>query len=275
MCEQQQQPSPPPSPSKQFVCLSGLPRSGSTLLSALLSQNPLIHAEGNSAVCQFMWNTHTLCFAAPIEQIEANNRTNTLHDLIAHIPYVYYKNIGKEKTIIVDKCRAWTVPTNFDIAKKYIDVNMKCIVIERSVLDVIRSFTKLYMRNKWSQETINEVLHKMLVANTEPIMVSLNGIRWAKQNNANYPHFLFIQYNQLIENPEKVMQAIYQFCGWTYFAHSYTNIVNLHPENDNHYNLTGFHAIRDTIQKEDMPFPFVLDKTIEEKCRVLDQIMGY
>jgi len=46
----------------QFVCLSGLPRSGSTLLSAILSQNPLIHAEGNSAVCQLMWDMQMSCF---------------------------------------------------------------------------------------------------------------------------------------------------------------------------------------------------------------------
>ena len=39
---------------QQFVCLSGLPRTGSTLLSAILSQNPLIHAEGNSAVSPLM-----------------------------------------------------------------------------------------------------------------------------------------------------------------------------------------------------------------------------
>jgi sulfotransferase len=256
----------------QFVCLSGLPRSGSTLLSAILSQNPRIHAEGNSAVCQFMWNTHTMCFANPIEQIEANNRTNTLHEFVSHIPNIYYKNIGIEKEIIVDKCRAWTVHTNFSIAQKYIDPNIKYIVIERSVLDVIKSFAKLYTRNKWSQETINSELNKMLIANTEPIMVSLNGIRWAKQNNANN-NFLFINYNQLVEEPAAVIQSIYRFCEWTPYAHTFTNIVNIHPENDSHYNLKGFHAIRATIEKE--PTPIVLDKAIEEKCLMLNKIMGY
>ena len=32
----------------QFVCLAGMPRAGSTLLAAILSQNPQIHTEGNS-----------------------------------------------------------------------------------------------------------------------------------------------------------------------------------------------------------------------------------
>ena len=32
----------------QFVCLAGMPRAGSTVLAAILSQNPQIHTEGNS-----------------------------------------------------------------------------------------------------------------------------------------------------------------------------------------------------------------------------------
>jgi Sulfotransferase family len=42
----------------QFVCLAGMPRSGSTVLAAILSQNPQIHTEGNSPMCQMMWDTY-------------------------------------------------------------------------------------------------------------------------------------------------------------------------------------------------------------------------
>ena len=41
--------------------LSGLPRTGSTLLSAILYQNPKIHAEGNSGLCQLMWDLEVSC----------------------------------------------------------------------------------------------------------------------------------------------------------------------------------------------------------------------
>ena len=82
----------------QFVCLSGLPRSGSTLLSALLSQNPEIHAEGNSAVCQLMWDMQQSCLSAAKEQLLANNRQSTIKDIISQIPHLYYKNNSpKEK----------------------------------------------------------------------------------------------------------------------------------------------------------------------------------
>ncbi len=47
---------------KNFYFISGLPRTGSTLLSSILYQNPLIHTEGNSALCQLMWDIMFLVF---------------------------------------------------------------------------------------------------------------------------------------------------------------------------------------------------------------------
>ena len=82
-------------PYSQFICLSGLPRSGSTLLSAILSQNPLIHAEGNSAVCQIMWDLQQSCTTTAKEQLSANNRMNTMSDLISSVPHIYYKQDRK------------------------------------------------------------------------------------------------------------------------------------------------------------------------------------
>ena len=38
----------------EMVFLAGLPRTGSTVLSAVLSQNPDIYAGTNSPVCQLM-----------------------------------------------------------------------------------------------------------------------------------------------------------------------------------------------------------------------------
>ena len=109
---------------QQFVCLSGLPRSGSTLLSALLSQNPTIHAEGNSAVCQLMWDMYESCTNKASEQLKANNRHATIRDLISQLPQIYYKNIPKEKQIVVDKCRSWTIPINIALLKEYIEPHL-------------------------------------------------------------------------------------------------------------------------------------------------------
>ena len=265
----------------QFVCLSGLPRSGSTILSAILNQNPLIHAEGNSAVCQFMWDMHHSGTVNAVEQLKGNQREHTVKDLIEQIPKIYYKDIPPSKQIIVDKCRAWTTVNNVDLLRKYIDPEIKIIVLERSVEAIMKSFMKLYQKNIWTETYIHDVLKAMLIPNMEPVMRSIIGINMAKKANMTQakptpqakPTFLFIQYNDLIANPTETIQRIYTFCGWAPYSHDFQNIVNTHPENDTFYKLEGFHSIRPTLLKEENTV--VLPPDIQAKCKQIDALMGY
>jgi sulfotransferase len=262
----------------QFVCLSGLPRSGSTLLSAILDQNPLIHAEGNSAVCQFMWDMHQSGTVHAQEQLKGNQREHTVGDLLKQIPKTYYKDISPTKKIIVDKCRAWTTSTNVKILQKYIDPAIKIIVLERSVTAIMKSFLKLYQQNNWKEDYTHAILKALLVPNSEPVMKSIIGINMAKKNakvtdNINDQTFLFIQYEDLIAQPAETIQRIYDFCGWAPYPHDFQNIINIHPENDEFYKLAGFHTIRPTLQKAENNV--VLPPDIQAKCLQIDTLMGY
>ena len=254
-----------------MVCLSGLPRSGSTLLSAILNQNPRIHAEGNSAVCQFVWDIHQSGTVHANEQLQGNNRTQTMGDIIKAVPAIYYKDISPTKKIVVDKCRSWTIDTNVAILKKYIDPNIKIIVLERSVTAIMKSFMKLYVKNNWPAANIEATLKALLVPSAEPIMRSIGGINLAKKNNTQQ-NFLFIHYDDLIAQPAETLQRIYTFCEWAPYTHDFQNIVNTHPENDDFYQLKGFHDVRSKVGKEENAV--VLPPDIAEKCRKIDALIG-
>ena len=250
---------------KQFVCLSGLPRSGSTILSAILNQNPLIHAEGNSAVCQFIWDLHQSGTVNAAEQLNGNNRTGTLQDIIQQIPNIYYKDRPSGKEIIVDKCRAWTNPANVALLRQYLDPAIKIIVLERSITAIMQSFMKLFQKNNWSKAYRYAILQALLVPHTEPVMLPLLGMQMARKENKT---FLFIHYDDLIAKPAETMERIYAFCGWEPFAHHFENIVNAHPENDAFYNLKDFHTIRATLNKE--ANTVILPPDILAKCQEID-----
>ena len=250
---------------EQFVCLSGLPRSGSTLLSAILSQNPKIHAEGNSAVCQLMWDMQQSCLNNCKEQLSANKREDTTKDLIKSIPEIYYNKIDENEKIIVDKCRSWTIPENVKLLKEYIDKDIKIIVLERPILNIINSFNKLYIKNYKSID-----LNTLITPNSEPVMRSLNGLIYAKQNNNN--NFLFITYNELIENTEETIKKIYDFCNWEYFEHDFNNIVPKYIENDEEYGLKGFHDVFSTIRNVNNEI-FLLED-IKKKCMDIDEMIN-
>lgn len=251
---------------EQFVCLSGLPRSGSTLLSAILSQNPKIHAEGNSAVCQLMWDMQQSCLNNCKEQLSVNKRENTIKELIKSVPEIYYNNIDENEKIIVDKCRSWTIPENVNLLKEYVDKDIKIIVLERPILNIINSFYKLYIKNYKSID-----LNTLLTPNNEPVMRSLNGVIYAKQNNDNN-NFLFITYNQLIENTEETIKKIYDFCNWEYFEHDFDNIVLKYIENDEEYGLKRFHNVYPSIRSIDNKI--ILLEEIKKKCMDIDEIIN-
>lgn len=223
---------------KQFVALSGLPRSGSTLLSAILHQNPEIHAEGNSAVCQLMWDMQQSCRTTAKEQLDANYRDNTAYQLVKAIPDIYYQNTTRP--IVIDKCRSWTLPANQDLLRRYISETPKTIVLTRPIDEIIKSFESLYKLNN-KPFNANEYLRE----DSEPLMRSLRGVEWAQQINKG--EFLFITYAELVENTDNVLDDIYAFIGADRYFHNLNKIENLLPENDSIYGLLGMHDVRSQI----------------------------
>ena len=246
---------------KKFIALSGLPRTGSTLLSAILSQNPDIHAEGNSAVCQLMWDMQQSCNGNSKQQLIANNKYDIINDLIASIPDIYYKNITQP--IIVDKCRSWTLPDNMNMLSNYIDENPKVIVLERPLIDIVKSFVALRLKNNWIGNPEKGLLDEW----SEPIMRSYNGVKWAKENNKG--EFLFVKYDDIVNDTKETLKKIYEFCELEYFEHNFNHIINKHPENDEVYEMLGQHDIRPTISKRKIEVN--LSNKIINKCKALDQ----
>jgi sulfotransferase len=242
---------------KQIFFLSGLPRTGSTLLTSILSENPKIHDEGNSAVCQLMWDIKVSCESDASQQLKANNRDNTKKDIISKIPEIYYANTNKP--FIVDKCRSWTLPANINLIKDFITDKPKIIVMIRPLREIVESFIYINSINK-----VNFNVEQLLAKDSEPLMRSLEGVKFAiEQKNDD---FIFIKYKDLVEQPEKTIKNIYNFCGIEQYNHNYTNIVNKNPENDNIYDLVGFHDVRSTInyREKNIKLPKNIEKQIEQ-----------
>lgn len=244
---------------KRYIGLSGLPRTGSTLLSSILSQNPEIHAEGNSAVCQLMWDMQCSVYESSNLQLTVSNRIDTGIELIKNIPNLYYKDVTA--SIVIDKCRSWTLPDNMAMLNKYFEHKPKVIVLERPLLEIVRSFVALRQANNWQGDLEAELLDDW----SEPIMRSYEGIKWAKANNNG--EFLFVQYSELLNATESTIDKIYEFCEIESFEHDFNNIVNKHPENDTIYGMLGQHDIRPTISKRYLDV--TLSDAIIKRCKEL------
>lgn len=225
----------------KFFYISGLPRTGSSLLSNILMQNPSVHSEGRSALCQMMWDMQYSIEGYSREALEANRRTPKTSDIVMKaLPDLYYNDVDRE--IIFDKSRTWTLYANHQMLKRYVDESPKIVVLVRPVDEIVRSFAMLRFNNGWT----GDVYTDLIMPNTNPITYSLEGI-----SNAKYIRdegFLFVTYKSLVETPSTVLQAIYKHCGLNWFSHDLDNVEQKFTEDDVGYGLVGMHDVRQKIE---------------------------
>jgi len=195
------------------------------------------------------------------EQIKANNKDLT-NKLVKPIPHTYYGDV--KKPIIVDKCRSWTLPENMEMLHRYFDNKPKVIVLVRPLIEIVASFMALRKNNGWTNLETD-----LLKDGSEPIMRSLAGVQWAKQNNNG--EFIFVTYDDLVDDTEPTLDRIYQHCEWEPFKHRFDDIVSSVEEDDSVYGLVGQHQIRPKIDRRRLDVD--LSDELVKKCNWLDQLI--
>lgn len=193
------------------------------------------------------------------EQIKASNK-NVLDSLVKSIPHSYYADVAKP--VVVDKCRSWTLPANMEMLNRYFDSAPKVVVLVRPLVEIVASFMSLRKANGWT-----DIEAGLLDDGSEPIMRSLAGVEWATKNNTG--QFLFITYDELVDDTQVSLNRIYEHCGWQLFEHNLDDIVNEYKENDDVYGLTGQHDIRPQISRRTLDID--LSDELLAKCNSLDR----
>jgi hypothetical protein len=124
---------------KTYHFLAGLPRSGNTLLSSILNQNPEIYSSPLSPIAGMMWDYRGSYRTEPINRNKENKlRADTF---LSSFMDNFYKDVNKP--IVIDREKMWGTPANLALIKEYITPTPKIILTVRDVLDIIASFVKM------------------------------------------------------------------------------------------------------------------------------------
>ena len=239
---------------KQFYFMSGLPRSGSTLLTALLNQNPNIHASTNSPLLDTIHYTEEYLLKNS-EQYKANPKPECAHKVLSSIPYNYYFNTPEN--IIVDKSRGWV--NQIEHIKDYITKEPKIICPVRDIHDIISSF--LYLIQKSSTTSFidkgliernipitNDNRADYLMSSEGSIGLSYHALSEAYRKG-NDKYLLLVDYDDLIKNPQQQLNRIYEFIEIPKFTHNFNSVKTKEDENDSVYQLENMHTVRDKVEK--------------------------
>ena len=272
---------------KTFYFIAGLPRSGSTLLSAILNQNPRFHSAPNSPVLSTMVTLEQ--FLMTDEHFNAYPKVQQGKEIIASILPQYYSDV--KQPVVFDKNRAWV--SRIDYIRGYFDINPRIICPVRDISEILASFITLirdsYSSNQGKLNIIDETLVKnnipltdenrcAFISSSEGILgASYNTIKDALMNG--YDDMIhFVEYKDLIEKPQETMNEIYEFLDEKPYNHKFKNIKYSHNTNDFQvYGLPTMHEVRPKMEITSKNPAEVLSPEILKGCqnaefwRILDQ----
>lgn len=242
--------------SKKFNIIAGLPRSGSTLLCNLLNQNEKFHATETSALVRVLTAVKT-GWENVTENIASNN-INKKENVLKAIVNGYFDEIEKE--VIFDRNRAWN--NEPELAKLVFGEDVKIILCVRNLVDILASFEKLFRKNNSIYDTTDKrnfggdfstVLKRCdtWASVKGPIGSSLEALQELLLRSSD--NTLIIEFDSLLNEPQKTLDKIYNFIGEKYFKHDFNNIIQTTKEDDRFHGILGLHDIHNkiTIPKND------------------------
>ena len=239
---------------KTFHFLSGLPRSGSTLLSALLNQNPEVHASTNSPLLDTIHYTEEYLLYNS-EQYKAHPKPEAAHKVLSSIAPNYYFDIPEP--IIIDKSRGWV--NQVEHIQDYITKTPKIICPVRDILDIMVSFLCLieksgpdnFIDNALRTHNIEVNINNRcdyLMGSQGIIGMSFNALSEAHRKGWN-KYVIMVEYDHLMQNPQREMNRIYDFLEMPRYNHNFDMVNSKFEEKDTVYGLKDMHTVRTKVQK--------------------------
>lgn len=231
----------------QFHFISGLPRSGSTLLSAILGQNPRFHA-GMSGPMAGMFGALLGEMSARSEYsvfINDAQRQRVLRGLFDS----YYADCPAE--VIVDTSRAWCARLP---ALSQLFPTGKVIACVRHVPWIVDSIERLIQKNAFSPSSIFNYTPGGTVYTRANGIAGADGMLGYAYDalkeacyGAHADRLLLVQYETLTTEPAKALAAIYHFLGEPAFKHDFKHVDYDARAFDAKAGTPGLHDVRPAV----------------------------
>lgn len=258
---------------KSFFFLAGLQRSGATLLSSILNQNPDIWVSPASPLFRLMVGETAIYDSA--ENIDYDRKDGIARS-IAQTPHAFYAD--KEAKYVIDKNLNWQTPNGIGLIRTYMTEKPKIICPVRSIPEILASFDSIVTSIKGNEDnSIDAAVQRetlpignladrraeWLMRYDKDIQICLNGMKLALNPDLR-DIFLFVEYNDLVSDTEAQVKRIYEFLEIPEFKHEYQNIVDP-SEISEDSPLTGIkhlHRVRPKIEKKSVEPSEVLSEGI-------------
>ncbi|MEQ9425361.1 MAG: sulfotransferase [Cyclobacteriaceae bacterium] len=223
--------------------ISGMPRSGSTLLSGILSQNARFHASMSSPVGSLINGI--------LEQTGAGSEFYSFFNeekrrrMCKAVFNSYYEDV-LEKDVLFDTNRMWAARLH-QLVELFDDFKVICCV--RNPAWIMDSFELIYRKNPFNYSKMFNANNRHTVYSRCESMINggIVGSAWTALKEAYYGNYserlLLIDYDLLAQHPEKTMSLLYKFIQEDYSEHDFDNVEFAHDEFDYSLGVKGLHSV--------------------------------
>ncbi len=234
--------------------IAGLPRSGSTLLAAILRQNPRFHA-GMTSPVGAMYMALEGAMSRKSEAavfIDEEQRRHVLKGLFAN----YYHAIHETK-VVFDTNRAWCTKLPA-ITQLFPDARIVCCVRDISwIMDSIESLVRknaFELSGMFGFEPGNTVYTRV---NRIAMSDGMVGYALDALKEAFYSQYasrlILVEYRALARAPAETIRILYDLLGETQFTHNFENVEYEAEDFDLALGSRGLHTVRRKVEWIDRP----------------------
>jgi sulfotransferase len=262
---------------KEYFFLAGLPRSGNTLLSTILNQNPDIKVSANSYISELMFNLELFRHDQTFINFPDGK---SLDNLISSVFDSYYKDWNAK--YIIDR-GPWGTQINLQILEKYLNSKIKIICPVRDIVEILASFVKQKsdVLDRIILDEINRGIRFNQTYKSElelkcEVLMSPNGqiekdlfslLNLIKDENKKYAYIL--EYKNLTKNPQKYINEIYDFLEIPRYDGHYFENLSQFSVNDIYYDDrmygSDLHSVNRTVKSSKYKASDILPKNIIQK----------
>jgi len=234
-------------PHKTYHMITGLPRSGSTLLSSILKQNPRFHASVSDPLATLVKGVIETSQDGPGMRSEVPE--HRVHNLVQHLFEGYYADVSAP--VIFNTNRAWTLLTP---VIREVFPKSRMLVCVRDIAWILDSFEQAHRRNPLSKNSVFGGMSGTVYSRMHSLMEDggivgfpLQGVKQAITSNEKHM-IMLIEYDLLCKNPAGILSAIYKFLGEEPFPHDFNNVQASWDEYDQDIGIKELHAVRTKVE---------------------------
>ena len=230
---------------KTLHFLSGVPRSGSTVLAAILNQNSQTHVSTTSGLVHALDGLANTWHSAGLLNENDPERKKLAQTMRGAID-AFYEDV--DKPVIIDKSRGWPIAQIMSAMAQVLGHQPKIIATVRSVPDCAASFVRIA-----KPEDLDEFMESgQLMDHLKAAYISLqNGYLAAPDN------FLFIEYDDLISNPKEQLQRIHDFLELPDFEYDFNAIdgSTVAEDDEQLHGTKGMHDVKPVLERQHNEHP--------------------